>query len=109
MATAPSPYNKTSMTTSKHEERLHFERTPHSRETVLTSTPARSVTMGPVTAGPGKHAGARTVERPEPVPHGARSGRGALLALALGTTLCLVAWGYLVWAAIDFGRKARGG
>ena len=32
-----------------------------------------------------------------------------LLALALGTTLCLVAWGYLVWAAIDFGRTARGG
>ena len=44
-----------------------------------------------------------------PVPRARRSGRVALLALALGTTLCLVAWGYLVWAAIDFGRKGRGG
>jgi hypothetical protein len=29
--------------------------------------------------------------------------------LALGTTLCIIAWGYLVWAAIDFGRTARAG
>ena len=29
--------------------------------------------------------------------------------LALGVTLCVVAWGYLVWAAIDFGAEARGG
>jgi hypothetical protein len=43
------------------------------------------------------------VERARP------QGRGKLLALALGTTLCLVAWGYLVWAAVDFGRTARGG
>ena len=66
--------------------------------------------MGPVTTAPGKHAGARTPERPVPVPRvRPTSGRGPLLAIALGTTLCLVAWGYLVWAAIDFGRKARGG
>lgn len=34
--------------------------------------------------------------------------RGALL-LAAGITLCVVAWGYLVFAAIDFGTSARGG
>jgi len=32
-----------------------------------------------------------------------------LLLLALGITACLVAWGYLVYAAIDFGSTARGG
>ncbi len=32
-----------------------------------------------------------------------------LALLALGVTLCVVAWGYLVWAAIDFGAEARGG
>jgi hypothetical protein len=65
--------------------------------------------MGPVTAAPGKHAGARAAERPEPVARVRGPRRGVLLAVALGTTLCLVAWGYLVWAAIDFGRKGRGG
>lgn len=30
-----------------------------------------------------------------------------LLVLALGITLCVVAWGYLVYAAIDFGSTAR--
>jgi hypothetical protein len=35
--------------------------------------------------------------------------RPALAVLALGVTACLVAWGYLVWAAIDFGAAARGG
>lgn len=30
-----------------------------------------------------------------------------LLLLALGITLCVVAWGYLVYAAIDFGSTAR--
>jgi hypothetical protein len=29
--------------------------------------------------------------------------------LALGVTLTLVAWGFLVWAAIDFGSRARDG
>jgi len=33
----------------------------------------------------------------------------ALLFLALGVTFCVVAWGYLVKAAIDFGVSARGG
>ena len=30
-----------------------------------------------------------------------------LLLLALGITGCVVAWGYLVWSAIDFGAAAR--
>ncbi len=30
-----------------------------------------------------------------------------LLVLAVGITLCVVAWGYLVYAAIDFGSTAR--
>ena len=38
-----------------------------------------------------------------------RSFRPALALLALGVTLCVVAWGYLVWAAVDFGAEARGG
>ncbi|GAB3778931.1 hypothetical protein [Nocardioides ungokensis] len=33
----------------------------------------------------------------------------SLLALAAGVTLAVVAWGYLVYAAIDFGSSARGG
>lgn len=33
----------------------------------------------------------------------------ALLALCAGVTLCVVAWGYLVKAAIDFGTTARDG
>ncbi|MQW76081.1 hypothetical protein GHK92_09355 [Nocardioides sp. dk4132] len=32
-----------------------------------------------------------------------------LLALAGGVTLAVIAWGYLVYAAIDFGASARGG
>ncbi|MBD8870623.1 hypothetical protein [Nocardioides donggukensis] len=34
--------------------------------------------------------------------------RSAFL-LTLGLTVCVVAWGYLVVAAIDFGAAARGG
>ncbi len=43
---------------------------------------------------------------------GPRRRRGlslAALALALGITLCVIAWGYLVKAAIDFGIRARDG
>jgi hypothetical protein len=32
-----------------------------------------------------------------------------LLGLTLGITATLVAWGFLVWAAIDFGGQARTG
>ena len=73
---------------------------------------------GPVES-PGKHAGKR---RAEPVPRQPGSGqpvasaaepagrrRARLLVLALGVTLAVVSWGYLVYAAIDFGAKARGG
>jgi hypothetical protein len=62
----------------------------------------------------GKHAGKR---RPEPPPRAstpasdqpAGRSRTRLLMHALGVTLCVVAWGYLVYAAIDFGSSARGG
>lgn len=51
----------------------------------------------------GKRAGSRRGPRQ-------RAGfQPALLALALGVTGCIVAWGYLVWAAIDFGSTARDG
>jgi hypothetical protein len=33
----------------------------------------------------------------------------SLLGLAIGVTLAVIAWGYLVYAAIDFGSTARGG
>jgi len=32
-----------------------------------------------------------------------------VLLLAVGATLTVVAWGYLVWAAVDFGTTARSG
>lgn len=47
----------------------------------------------------GKRAGARRK----------RSFRPGLLLLAVAVTLALVAWGYLVYAAIDFGTSARAG
>jgi hypothetical protein len=43
---------------------------------------------------------------------GGESGGGSrlpLFLLALGVTASIVAWGYLVYAAIDFGATARGG
>ena len=54
-------------------------------------------------ASHGKRAGSRRGPRPR------RSFQPALLALALGVTACIVAWGYLVVAAIDFGTSARSG
>lgn len=53
--------------------------------------------MRPV--GRGKRAGAKQK----------RGFRPVLLLLALGITACVVAWGYLVYAAIDFGGEARDG
>lgn len=47
--------------------------------------------------------GKRAGERDQPTPG------STLLWLAGGTTASLVAWGYLVYAAIDFGSEARGG
>ena len=57
--------------------------------------------MEPVTSG--KRAGSR---RSAPSPR--KLDRGALL-ICVGITLCVIAWGYLVYAAIDFGTAARGG
>ncbi len=51
----------------------------------------------------GKRAGARRGPRPK------IHLSPALLGLSLGVTLLVVAWGYLVLAAIDFGSEARGG
>lgn len=59
----------------------------------------------------GKHAGKRRAEpapKPAKPPSGGRS-PVQLLLHALGVTLAIVAWGYLVYAAIDFGSTARGG
>ena len=49
----------------------------------------------------GRHSG----EAAEPVP----VSRRRLALLALGVTATLVAWGFLVWEAIDFGSRARDG
>ena len=65
----------------------------------------------------GKHAGKRRAEPAPASPEAPARGSGVsagrpwakLLPLALGVTLCVVAWGYLVYAAIDFGATARGG
>lgn len=51
----------------------------------------------------GKRAGPRRAPRQGP------SLSRPLLGLALGVTLAVVAWGYLVYAAIDFGSAARDG
>lgn len=59
--------------------------------------------MTPVSLTSGKRVGSRRADSKPPVPT-----RKALL-LALAVTLCVVAWGYLVLAAIDFGASARGG
>ena len=43
---------------------------------------------------------------------GAKQKRGfrwGLLLLAIAITVCVVAWGYLVYAAVDFGGEARDG
>ena len=51
----------------------------------------------------GKHGGTRRgPKQPKPPRRGA-------LGLALGITLLVVAWGYLVKTAVEFGTAARGG
>ena len=59
----------------------------------------RSDTMSVV----GKHSG-DAVDEPPRVVH-----RGRLIRLAIGITIAIVAWGYLVSAAIHFGGQARDG
>ena len=49
------------------------------------------------------HRGKRAAETTQ------RRSRRPVLGYALGITLAVVAWGYLVWAAIDFGSDARAG
>lgn len=51
----------------------------------------------------GKRAGARKGPRAK------RSAQPLVLLLTLGITAAVIAWGYLVWAAIDFGGEARDG
>ena len=63
--------------------------------------------MGPVThgeAGSAEALGARAPRR-TPTPAGSRAQNGPLLLLALGITAAVVAWGYLVYLAIDFGTS----
>jgi hypothetical protein len=67
--------------------------------------------MGHVTTGKraaqGKHARPARLEESRPPPKG--SSNSAMLGLALGITAAVVAWGYLVYLAIDFGTSARDG
>ena len=57
----------------------------------------------------GKHAGKRGAD-PRTRGNGCRPALAyAAPPLALGVTLSVVAWGYLVYAAIDFGAGARSG
>jgi hypothetical protein len=51
----------------------------------------------------GKRAASRRGAKPQ------RRFRPALLVYALGVTAAVLAWGYLVYAAIDFGAEARSG
>jgi hypothetical protein len=57
--------------------------------------------MSPVSSG--KRAASRKGAR-QP-----RSLNQTALVIGVGITLCVVAWGYLVYAAIDFGTAAREG
>jgi len=66
---------------------------------------------GPVTTGKrttqGRHAAPARLE--ESTAPKRSSSTGPLLLLALGITAAVVAWGYLVYLAIDFGTSARDG
>ena len=54
----------------------------------------------------GRHAGPARLEEPAPPK---RPSRVVTLLLALGITAAMIAWGYLVYIAIDFGTTARDG
>ena len=66
-------------------------------------TPGAIGNNGAVAGSTGKH-GSHSGPRPAQ-PHRTRR----LLVHAVGVTALVVAWGYLVWAAIDFGTTAREG
>ena len=91
--------------------RSEAQRRPESGPGVgVSRAVGHSVTMGPVTSGKraasGRHAGPARLEEPTPQ---AGSSKAPLLFLALGITASVVAWGYLVYLAIDFGTSARNG
>jgi hypothetical protein len=65
-----------------------------------------SVTTGKRAAP--RHAGPARLEG-DPTPEKRSRPTGVLLLLALGITASIVAWGYLVYLAIDFGTSARNG
>lgn len=68
---------------------------------------------GPMASGkraaPGRHAGQGATDGAHPQPRHGPGQSGPLLLLALGITAAVVAWGYLVYLAIDFGTTARDG
>lgn len=57
----------------------------------------------------GRHAGPARLEPSAAGPTERGWPQGVLLLLALGITAAIVAWGYLVYVAIDFGTSARDG
>jgi hypothetical protein len=60
-------------------------------------------------AAPGRHAGPARLEDTSGAGGRERRPKAALLLLALGITATVVAWGYLVFLAIDLGKSARNG
>jgi hypothetical protein len=62
---------------------------------------------GQAVEGPTGAAGKRAGSRKGAKPPGRR--RPAVLGYTVGIILAVAAWGYLVWAAVDFGSQARDG
>jgi hypothetical protein len=60
-------------------------------------------------ATPGRHAGQARIEGPASPERPSEPRSVPLLLLALGITASVIAWGYLVYLAIDFGTTARNG
>jgi hypothetical protein len=75
--------------------------------------PGRIGHNGAVTSGkraaPGRHAGPARLEEKPGTTGRPKAPFVPLLLLALGITAAIVAWGYLVFLAIDLGRSARNG
>lgn len=71
----------------------------------MPGSPARIGSIGHNgrVAPTGKRAGARRAAAPR------RGFDGTALLLCAGMTLCVIAWGFLVYAAIEFGVTARTG
>jgi hypothetical protein len=86
----------------KHAGKRRAEPAPRGQTTpVITHVPSHLPT----------HSTGQPASEPteEPSGDGGGGSRLPLLLHALGVTLAIVAWGYLVYAAIDFGATARGG